>query len=166
MISRRTLLSSVATIAITGQVGCIGPGSSNPDYPNLNIRAEVVASDGRWDSTIRIRNLYESYSAAHGVELLVFDVTGTQLYEESIGDIPAAGTSGPVVTSFTTDAFPAIQTIVADESPCDGARIEINYWDEDVEEMDADGLWRDVRRECDKPLPPQHVLSEADARRP
>lgn len=164
--NRRRFTALLAGAHVGGLAGCVVPEITGPDSPHINIRAEVVSADGSWTSTIRIRNLHGSSSPAHGVSLLVFDVRGNQLYLEDVGDIPDDGGTQLTESTFVTTEFPAIQTATAEESPCDGARIEVNYWDEDVEDLEVDGIWRDVHRECDEPIPPQSVLDEVDERAP
>lgn len=161
---RRTLFRIVASGFAASLAGCNGNLTSNNEpVPVLDILSvSLQRIDSQWELTASVRNTHNWHVSIHGVTLVAFSDTGEEVCRQQVGDLLEMESSEQTVT-VTCDEFPAIITAIADESPCDGARIEIQYWIGSDEQRGAElpddtHVWDSVRRQCDEPLPPERVL--------
>lgn len=160
---RRTLLQVLTPGVITTIAGCNQNRNENDELePKLDIFAEIEKVDSQWELTARVRNTYDWDTSIHDVTLVAFSENGEEVCQTHVGDF--LRTEGPDRTvTVTCDRFPAIITATAEESPCDGAQIEILYWIGSDEQRGADlpndvKVWGDTYRECNEPIPPERVL--------
>lgn len=148
--------------------GCNGGQNESDDLsPILTLSVQVEQKDSGWELMASVRNDHNWYVAFHDVTLVAFSDAGDEVCRSIVGDFPKNGTASQSVT-VTCDAFPAILSATAEESPCDGARIEIQYWVGTAEQRRAElsndeVVWESTYQKCDEPLPPSRVLTNVNA---
>ena len=145
--------------------GCSGQLKGNGEIsPRLDIFAVVERTDSGWKLTVRARNTLDWDVSLHDVTILAFSDTGEEVCQAYVGDLIKLEEPDRTVTA-NCSAFPAIITGDAEESPCDGAKIEIIYWIGSDEQRHSDvpndvKLWEDTYRKCNEPVPPDRVLEQ------
>ena len=165
---RRTLLRFCGSGTIVALGGCnAGQKESNDPSPILTLSAQVERKGGGWELTVSVRNDHNWYIAFHDVTLVAFTDDGDEVCSSFVGDFPKNGAASRSVT-VSCDAFPAILSATATESPCDGAKIEIQYWVGETEQRGAELsndeiVWDSTYRKCDEALPPRRVLRNVSA---
>ena len=159
--NRRNLLrlwSSGVFIAISG---CSGR-SDEPPPPTLSLFPRIERNNAAWNLEVRVRSDNSWGTSIHNVIVVAFDHTGGHLCQKAVGDFFENDDSNRTV-AFTCKRFPAIITAIAEESPCDGARIRLLFYIGDDEsrekgEVNDASLWEGTYRECNESLPPERVL--------
>lgn len=155
--SRRSVLQLLSTGAIVGFAGCIVDFQRDRErHPRLRISPNVDQTETGWQMEVRVKHTSDTVTSIHDVTVIAFDNHGREVCQLNAGDFPRGGRHEATETTDCDD-FPAIVTATAEESPCDGANIQIVYWTGSEEERFP---WDDTFRECDESLPPGRVLDE------
>ena len=143
--------------------GCSDDEPENGEVnPQLDLFAEIEKEGTDWELTVRVRHTSTWETSVHDVTVVAFSDTGEQVCEKHIGDFVEMGAPERTVTT-NCDEFPAIIAVTAQESPCEGAYLEILYWIGTDEQRKADLpgdvlVWESYYRECNEDLPPQRAL--------
>lgn len=152
-------------LALGGSLaGCSEPVSGDLE-PELTMISWVEPADEGWSLTV---DLAVSLSSLHDVTVLAYDAGGAAVCRADAGDfdVPGVPASQERRVTATCEAFPAIVTATAAETPCDGARLEVQYWVGTDAQRGGDHpddvvLWRDTFRRCDEALPPPPRVVDA-----
>lgn len=163
MMKRRAVLRQGIGCLLLGVAGCTSePWSGDDDVdPVLTISPQISETGGSWELTARVENDYNWDVEIHNITVIAFNETGTEVCRADAGDLGHSRT-----VTLTCGTFPTIITATADESPCDGAKIDIYYWvgsDEERGSPNDISLWETTHRRCDESLPPKRVLEKVNA---
>lgn len=160
---RRDVLS-IGAVGLGALAGCGGRRRSENDeiHPLLKLYPTLGRENGDWSVKVRAKNTRVQDAPIHEVTVLAFKDTGEELCRNHVGDLDSLGSNERTV-HLSCEAFPAIITAIAEESPCDGARISLLYYVGDREARKAGkvndaSLWEQTRRQCNEELPPERVL--------
>ncbi len=145
--------------------GC-GTPNPNPVYPLVKLFARTERDSSDWLLRVRVRNARVPDAPIHDVTVVAYNDTGTEVCRKQAGDLSTIETNERIM-HLTCDGFPAIITATAEESPCDGANIQILYWIGTDEQRGADlppdvKVWESYYRECGESLPPERALENVN----
>lgn len=160
--NRRTILrwgiwGSVGVIA-----GCGQPVEDGEPDPYITISAKVIRLESDWKLSATVRNDTNREVSVHNVTLIAYSDDGTEVCRERVGDFLQDEPASRSV-DVKCKEFPAIITVTAEESPCDGTRLQIDYWigtdDQRGKDLDEEEIvWESTYQECGESLPPERVL--------
>lgn len=167
--SRRAVIQVVWVGAMTAFPGC-GTPEDGDRSATLRIFPEVERSESGWQMTVKVENDTNHVASIHDVTMVAFDDQGNEVCRRSMGDFPR-GAPYERTETVSCERFPAIVTATAEETPCDGANIEIVYWTGSPDQRGEDiprgeFVWDYTFRKCDEPLPPQRVLDKVNQTEP
>ena len=165
-IYRRNFLKFCVLGVSSAATGCsinIGGRNNGERNPTLRLFPDPEQIEGEWQMNVRVRHTSDNVASIHDVTVMAFSKKGEEVCRVDVGDFPQGGRF-EATESVDCEAFPAIITATAEETPCDGANIQIVYWtgtDEQRGEEIPDGIfvWGSTFRECDEPLPPDRVIA-------
>lgn len=152
--ARRRLIRCCAGSLVLGMAGCLRFRDGKPS-PSVTLSPTVENTSSEWQLDVTIRSPDDS--SLHDVTVVAFDVHGDEVCRTHVGDFLHHGRFR-TTTTLLCDDFPAIVTALAEESPCDGAIIQLTYW---VDRENGGPIrWDNTNRECDEELPPDRVLEK------
>lgn len=153
-------------IALGGTFGVLGgcgqPVENGEPDPYVSIFPEISEANSEWELSARIRNDNYWEVLVHDVTLIAYSDEGEEVCRKHVGDFALGEPESRSVT-VRCNSFPAIIAVTAEESPCDGAKLEIVYWtgtdDQRGKELDTEEIvWESTYQECSESLPPDRVL--------
>lgn len=165
--NRRTLIR-LGTCGLFASVsGCdrVQENDSNP-VPVLTLSTNVETIDSEWELHVTVRNNHNWHVSFHNVTVLGFDESGAEVCRAHVGHL-LENESASKSTTIACQEFPAIVTATVEESPCDGAKIEIQYWigtrqQRRGESRDGEIDWESTQRRCEEPIPPSRVVDQVN----
>lgn len=131
---------------------------------SMDISPTVLKTDNGWKLKAIVANEDDWDASFHEIRLFAYDINGTKVCEEPVGDLTSSGEFQRTVQT-TCSAFPAIVTATTQESPCQNALIPVLWWTGTKAQQKKtvapdEWPWESTFQKCGEELPPQRILNK------
>lgn len=161
--NRRDLIASISTAFLVPLSGCeVLPPGEDP-ITTLDLTVGVVRAEDQWELTSQA-SIGGPGASLSNVKLVAFNQDGDLVCKKQWGDMSLHNMPKETITT-RCESFPVVISVTADQSACDNANLEIQFWTGNEVHPDGDYSegtinWDSTFQRCNEPLPPDRVLRQ------